>query len=224
MAVELQMFEYGRRLGEEKKKRPQDDVWTILSTAEVETDDGQRTALGRDELDLFFLLLTLAGSETTRNAIAGGLVALLDHRDQLERLRNEPEAMRSAVEEILRWTSPVGYFARRATRDTEIRGVPIAAGDRVTLWYPSGNRDADTFEAPFHFDIRRAPNPHMAFGGGGPHFCLGANLARLEISMLFEELLSRTHEIEVLRAPTYNVLGIDNPVLIAMTELPVRLA
>jgi cholest-4-en-3-one 26-monooxygenase len=224
VAVELQMFEYGRRLGAEKKKKPQDDVWTILSTAEVETDDGQRTALGRDELDLFFLLLTLAGSETTRNAIAGGLVALLDHPEQLERLRREPETMRSAVEEILRWTSPVGYFARRATRDAEIRGVPIAAGDRVTLWYPSGNRDEDTFDSPFRFDIGRAANQHMAFGGGGPHFCLGANLARFEISMLFEELLARTHEIEVLQPPRYTVLGIDNPVLIAMTELPVRLA
>jgi cytochrome P450 len=224
MAIELRMFEYGRALSEQKKEGPQDDVWTVLSTAEVETDDGERTALDQDELDLFFMLLTVAGSETTRNAIAGGLVALLDHPDQLETLRRAPEMMPTAVEEILRWTSPVSYFARRATRDIEIRGVPIAAGDRVTLWYPSGNRDEGAFEAPFRFDMARDPNLHMAFGGGGPHFCLGANLARFEISILFQELLARTHEIEMLEAPTYTVLGIDNPILVAMAELPVRLS
>ena len=224
LELQVQMFEYGRALGEQKKITPQDDVWTLLSTAEIETDDGQRTKLGQEEFDMFFLLLTVAGSETTRNAISGGLVALLDHPDQLERLRREPAMMRSAVEEMLRWTSPVSYFARRATRDTEVRGVPIAAGDRVTLWYPSGNRDEDAFESPFRFDIGRTPNQHMAFGGGGPHFCLGANLARFEISILFEELLARTREIEVLQTPKYTVLGIENPILTAMGELPVRLA
>ncbi len=224
LAIQTQMFEYGRSLGEQKRTQPQDDVWTILSTAEVETDEGQRTGLSQVELDLFFLLLTLAGSETTRNAIASGLVALVEHPDQLERLRREPQLMPSTVDEILRWSSPVAYFARRATRDTEIRGVPIKAGDRVTLWYPSGNRDQDVFESPFRFDISRAPNLHMAFGGGGPHFCLGANLARFEISMLFEELLARTHEIEVLEPPQYTVLGIGNPILLAITELPVRLS
>jgi len=222
--LQVQMFEYGRQLGEQKRRQPQDDVWTILSTAEVEMDDGQRTKLGQDEFDMFFLLLTVAGSETTRNAIAGGLVALLQHADQLERLRREPALMGSAVEEILRWTSPVSYFARRATCDTEINGVPIAAGDRVTLWYPSGNRDENIFESPFRFDIGRAPNQHVAFGGGGPHFCLGANLARFEISILFEELLARTQEIEVLQPPKYTVLGIHNPILTAMSELLVRLA
>jgi cytochrome P450 len=135
--LQVQMFEYGRQLGEQKRRQPQDDVWTILSTAEVEM---------------------------------------------------------------------------------------IAAGDRVTLWYPSGNRDEKVFESPFRFDIGRAPNQHVAFGGGGPHFCLGANLARFEISILFEELLARTHEIEVLQPPKYSVLGIHNPILTAMSELPVRLA
>jgi cytochrome P450 len=128
------------------------------------------------------------------------------------------------VEEILRWSSPVSYFARRATRATEIRGVPIAEGDRVTLWYPSANRDDDVFDDPFRFDIRRTPNPHIAFGGGGAHYCLGANLARREITILFEELLARTHEIEVLQPPVYSALGIDNPILVAVSELPVRLS
>lgn len=224
LGIQVQMFEYAQELGRQKRSDPQDDVWTILSTVEVETDDGERTSLGEVELDLFFLLLTLAGSETTRNAISGGLVALLAHPDQLERLRRDPEAMKPAVDEILRWSSPVSYFARRATRDTEIGGMSIAEGERVALWYPSANRDEDVFDDPFRFDITRTPNPHVAFGGGGPHFCLGANLARREIAILFEELLARTSDIEILGPPEYNVLGILNPVLLAMGELPVRLA
>jgi cytochrome P450 len=223
-AIQVEMFEYARNLGQQKRAHPQDDVWTILSTADIETDNGERTALSEIELDLFFLVLTIAGSETTRNAISIGLLALLDHPDQLEMLRNDPNAMGSAVEEIIRWSSPVSYFARRATRDTEIRGVPIAAGQRITLWYPSANRDEDVFDDPFRFDIRRMPNEHLAFGGGGLHFCLGASLARREIAILFTELLARTRDIEVLARPTYSALGIYNPVLVALKELPVRLA
>jgi cytochrome P450 len=224
LAIQVQMFEYAQELGRRKRSEPRDDVWTILSTVEVETDDGERTTLGEVELDMFFFLLTIAGSETTRSAIAGGLIALLDHPDQLATLRRDPDAMRPAVEEILRWTSPVAYFARRATRATEIRGVSIAEGDRVTLWYPSANRDEEAFEDPFRFDIARSPNNHVAFGGGGPHYCLGANLARREIAILFEELLARTTDIEILAPPTYSGLTIDNPVLGAVRELPVRLS
>jgi cytochrome P450 len=223
LALQVQMFEYAQELGRRKRAEPQDDIWTILSTVDVETDDGERTALGETELDMFFFLLTIAGSETTRNAISGGLIALVEHADQLATLRRDPDAMKPAVEEILRWTSPVAYFARRATRATEIRGVPIAEGDRITLWYPSANRDEDEFVDPFRFDITRAPNNHVAFGGGGPHFCLGANLARHEIKIMFEELLARTNNIEILAPPTYSGLTIDNPVLAAVRELPVRL-
>jgi cytochrome P450 len=153
-----------------------------------------------------------------------GLLALLDSPDQLETLRNDPNVMSSAVEEIVRWSSPVSYFARRATRDTKIGDVRIAEGQRVTLWYPSANRDEDVFEDPFRFDIHRHPNDHIAFGGGGPHFCLGANLARREIAILFEELLRRTRQIEVLEPPTYTSLGIYNPILVAPKNLPVRLS
>jgi cytochrome P450 len=224
LAKQVEMFEYARALGRRKRADPQDDVWTILSTVEGETDDGERAALSELELDLFFLLLTVAGSETTRNAISLGLLALLDHPDQLETLRNDPNAMGSAVEEIIRWSSPVSYFARRATRDTEIRRVPIATGQRVTLWYPSANRDEEVFDHPFRFDIQRTPNEHLAFGGGGPHYCLGANLARREIAILFEELLARTRRIEALGPPTYSALSIHNPILVALRELPVRLA
>jgi cytochrome P450 len=222
--VQVQMFEYAQELGRRKRAEPQDDVWTILSTAEIDTDDGERTQLGEIELDMFFFVLTLAGSETTRNAISGGLIALLDNPDQLATLRTDPEAMKPAVDEILRWTSPVAYFARRATRDTEIRGVPIAEGDRLTLWYPSANRDEDAFPDPSRFDIARTPNNHVAFGGGGAHFCLGANLARREIAIMFEELFARTRDIEILAPPTFSGGTIDNPVLGAVRELPVRLS
>jgi len=132
--------------------------------------------------------------------------------------------MRPAVEEILRWSSPVAYFARRATCDVEIRGARIAKGQRVTFWYPSANRDEEVFEEPFRFDIGRSPNPHVAFGGGGVHFCLGANLARREITILFEELLARTREIEVLAPPRYAALGLWNPVLVVPKEIQVRIA
>jgi cholest-4-en-3-one 26-monooxygenase len=224
MAIQAEMFKYARTLGQEKRRRPQDDVWTILSTVEIDTDDGGRTGLSEIELDLFFLVLTVAGSETTRNAISTGLMALVDHPDQLDTLRNDPTALAPAVDEILRWSSPVSYFARRATRDTGIRSVRIAAGQRITLWYPSANRDDDVFDDPFRFDIHRAPNEHLAFGGGGHHYCLGANLARREIAILFEELLRRTRRIEVLGPPVYSALGIYSPILVGPKELPVRLS
>ena len=222
--IQAQMFEYARKLGEEKRRNPQDDVWTTLSTVEMETEDGGKTRLGEVELDLFFLLLTVAGSETTRNAITLGLVALLDDPEQMAMLRREPQAIPVAVEEMIRWSSPVSYFARRATRDTEIRGVKIAKGDRITLWYPSANRDEEVFRDPFRFDARRTPNEHVAFGGGGPHFCLGANLARREMITFFEELFRRTRTIEATGPLTYATLGIFNSILVAPQSLPVRLS
>ena len=195
-----------------------------LSTAEVASDTGGRTATTQMELDLFFLLLIIAGSETTRNAMSVGLLALLDHPDQLEALRRDRSAIPTAVEEMLRRASPLAYVARRATRDTELRGVRITEGERVTIWYPSANRDADVFYDPFRFDIGRTPNPVLSFGGTGAHFCLGANLARREMTILFEELLDRTREIELVGPPSCNPLGILNPILVNLNDLPVRLA
>ena len=220
---QVRMFEYALALGQDKIANPQDDVWTILSTISVESEDGEFHALTQIELDLFFILLVVAGSETTRNAASQGLLALLRHPDQLDLLRRHPEAIPTAVEEMLRWSSPVSYFARRAAEDTEIRGVPIAKGDRISMWYPSGNRDEEVFADPFGFDIERSPNRHMAFGGGGAHFCLGASLARRELITLFEVLLERTREIELSGGPTYTSLGILNPILLFMDRLPVRL-
>ena len=222
-AIQSEMFQYGKELGKTKRKKPQDDVWTILTTVEITTDDGLRTGLSEMELDLFFTLLLIGGSETTRNVVSLALLALLDNPHQLERLRRDGEIMRSATEEFIRWASPVAYFRRTVTRDTTLAGVRIAAGDRVTLWYPSGNRDEGVFDDPFRFDISRSPNHHVAFGGGGPHFCLGSHLARREISVLFEELLARTARIEPTGEPRYSVQGIGNPTLVSVKELPVRL-
>ncbi len=213
-----QIFAYGQKISAQKRKQPEDDVLSLLVT--VEDDLGQLSPL---ELDAFFLLLTVAGSETTRHAISSGLQQLMKEPEQLEALRRDPGLQKSATEEIIRWTSPVAYFKRMVAEDTEISGVPISAGERVTLWYPSGNRDEAAFEDPFRFDIRRKPNEHVSFGGGGPHFCLGAHLARREISILFEELLKRTSDIELVGEPTYSVLGIGNPILMSLGTLPVRL-
>lgn len=216
---QIEMFEYAQGLSRSKRARPADDVWTTLSTVEV---DGE--GLGETELDFFFMLLTAAGSETTRNALSVGLPTLVDHPEQLERLRSDPSLFKTAVDEILRWSSPVSYFARRANVDVEIRGVPIRAGDRVTIWYASANRDEDVFDDPFSFDITRSPNPYVSFGGGGPHYCLGANLAKLEITILFDELLRRTREIEVVAPPVWQSFTILNPILLATEELRVRLS
>jgi len=222
-AIEAELHAYAHALGAEKRRCPADDVWTSLTTAEVEHDDGTRTQLSEFELDLFFMVLTIAGSETTRNAIASGLVALVEHPDQMAQLRTDPTVMPTAVEEILRWTTPAAYFRRTAAVDTQIGDVPITAGDRVTIWHPSANRDERAFADPFRFDITRADNPHVTFGGGGIHFCLGANLAKREIKVMFEELLGRVSEIEVVGELAYSVQGIGNPITVSLQDLPVRL-
>jgi cytochrome P450 len=213
-----EVFGYGQKIAGQKRANPTDDVLSRLVI--VEDELGKLNDL---ELEAFFMLLTVAGSETTRGAIAGGLRQLLAEPEQLDALRRDSGLLKVATEEIIRWTSPVAYFKRVVAQDTEIRGVPIAEGDRVTLWYPSGNRDGSHFDDPFRFDIRRAPNEHISFGGGGPHFCLGAHLARREITILFEELLKRTSDIELIGDTAHSVLGIGNPILVSLSKLPVRL-
>lgn len=217
-ALAAQIFEYGASLSKRKRAKPEDDVLSILVGAEDELGP-----LSDIELDAFFLLLTVAGSETTRSAISAGLLQLMQEPEQLQALRADAGLLKGATEEILRWSSPVSYFKRIVAKDTEIGGVSIPAGDRVSLWYPSGNRDERAFVDPFRFDIRRSPNDHIAFGGGGPHFCLGAHLARREITILFEELLKRTAEIELIGDATYSVLGVGSPILVGLGNMPVRL-
>lgn len=186
MNVSVEMFTYADALGNERRAMPREDIVTAIVNAEVE---GER--LSEMEFDMFFMLLTVAGNETTRNAITHGMIAFLEHRDQWDRLREHPELFDLAAEEIVRWASPVIYFRRSVTHDVELRGQQLRAGDKITVWYPSANRDDDIFERPFDFDIGRDPNPHIGFGGRGPHFCLGSNLARLEIKALYEELTKR---------------------------------
>ncbi len=220
----LETYQYAHALGEEKRRNPTDDVWTTLTAAQVELPDGTRTQLSEEELAIFFVVLTVGGSETTRNAIAGGLMALLDHPDQLKLLRDDPTLVPTAVEEILRWTSPLTYFRRTAVEDVVIGDQRIEAGDRVTMWFPSANRDGDIFEDPFRFDITRAHNPHVAFGAGGPHYCLGANLARRELKAFLEELLNLVGDITITGQPQYSVQGIENPITLGFTNLPVQLS
>jgi cytochrome P450 len=190
---------YGRELVARKRARPprdDDDMLSVAIHAELPDERGTPRRLGDEELLPFLSLLLVAGSETTRNAIAGGLLALIQHPAQLAALRADPAALPTAVEEILRWTSPTAYNRRTATRDLELGGQTIRAGDKVTHWYPSANRDEAVFPDPFRFDVRRQPNPHLAFGHGA-HHCLGASLARTEIRVVLEELLPRWGEIEL---------------------------
>ncbi|UXA06196.1 cytochrome P450 [Mycobacterium sp. SMC-2] len=218
-----EMFGYAHELGSAKRRAPADDVWTKLTTAEIDQPDGSRTELSEFELDLFFIVLVFAGSETTRNAIASGLLALLEHPDQFERMRIDPSVLPTAVEEICRWSSPVSYFRRTAVEDVVVGDACIEAGDAVSLWYASANRDAAVFADPFAFDISRERNPHVGFGGGGAHYCLGANLAKREIQVMFDELTARVTEVGLLGEPEYSVQGAENPITVSLRQLPVRL-
>jgi cholest-4-en-3-one 26-monooxygenase len=184
-----EIFGYCDALVDDRRKNPRDDILTALVQAEV---DGDR--LSREEIDSFFVILCVAGNETTRNLIAHAMNALIERPDTYRELRAEVAddgLWRSATEEFLRWGSSIHNFRRTATRDTELRGQPIAAGEKVVTFYMSANHDEDVFPDPYTFDIRRTPNDHVTFGGGGPHFCLGANLARLQIRCMIRELLRR---------------------------------
>jgi cholest-4-en-3-one 26-monooxygenase len=211
----MELYAYAAELANQKRANPSDDLISVLSQAEV---DGER--LSGLEIDLFFLLLSVAGNETTRNLISHGLVALLEHPDQLAKLRANPDLMGSTIEEMLRWASPVMQFRRTAMVDHELGGQPIKDGDKIVFWHISANRDETKFAEPFTFDIARAPNEHVAFGGGGPHFCLGANLARMEIRVMFEELLARFPEMEI----TGEVSRLRSNFINGIKHIPLRVA
>ena len=185
-----EMFMYSTELAAEKRKNPGDDIISTLLQAEVE---GNR--LTDTEFNLFFQLLAVAGNETTRNLISNGMNFMFEHPDQWAKLVNDRSLLPGAIDEMLRYASPVMYMRRTAPEDFELRGQTIREGEKMALWYISANRDEDVFEDPQRFDVTRSPNEYVAFGGGGPHFCLGANLAKLEIRVMFEELLNRLPDI-----------------------------
>ncbi len=190
-AAILEMFLYAAELANDRRANPREDLVSIIVNAEV---DGQK--LSDVEFNMFWLLLVIAGNETTRNLLSGGLQVLFAHPDQHQELIDDPSLIPAAVEEMLRYVSPVIHFRRTATKDTELGGVKIAEGDKVVVYYPSANRDETVFENPNVFDIRRTPNEHVAFGSG-PHFCLGANLARMEIVAMYDELFRRVPQLRL---------------------------
>ncbi|MGH2861168.1 MAG: cytochrome P450 [Solirubrobacteraceae bacterium] len=197
----LEMFAFGRRIADERRHHSRNDIMSDLVAA----------GLTQQEMDVYFILLASAGNETTRHTISHSLVALNEHPDQLELLRADfAELGKPATEELLRWATPVQHFRRTARVDTELGGRQIRAGNKVTTWFASGNRDETVFEQPDRLDLTRSPNPHMTFGPGGIHLCLGSHLARMEVRITFEDLLARGVWLEPagpperLRSNTFN--------------------
>lgn len=213
----LEVFEYGRELAARRRGGNGTDLVSKLIN-QVPRDG---VPLSERDFDNYFLLLVVAGNETTRHAITHAMRALIDHPDQAERLRADPDLMPAAVEEFLRWASPVYHFRRTATRDVELGGKRVREGDKVVLWFASANRDERVFDDPYRFDVTRAPNDQISFGKGGPHFCLGNALARLEMRIMFEELLPRLADIrlagEVSRVRSNFVNGVkEMPVTVTL--------
>ncbi len=201
MAAGIELFQYGLELAQDRIDNPRDDITTTLMQAEIEDENG-RHKLTTSELGSFFLLLVAAGNETTRNAISHGMLALTRNPEQRAIWTADPAAVSdAAVEEIVRWASPVIHFRRTATADAVVGGQEIKAGQKVVMFYNSANRDERAFPDPYKFDVLRTPNEHAGFGAGGPHFCLGANLARREIKLMFEELFRRLPDLEITGEP-----------------------
>jgi cytochrome P450 len=211
--VSQEIGAYGVALAEDRRSKGRDDLTTNLVEAEL---DGER--LTSSEIASFFILLATAGNETTRNAISHGIVALTRYPEQRERWWSAFDSVaKSAAEEVVRWASPVIYMRRTVTEDTEVSGTKLAAGDKVTMWYCSANRDEAKFPDPWTFDVLRTPNPQVGYGAGGAHFCLGANLARREITMAFEELHRQVPDIEATGEPAILL----SPFIHGIKRLPV---
>ena len=208
----LELYAYASELFALKRADPHEDLMSVLTEVDIE---GEK--LSELELELFFLLLTVAGNETTRNLISGGMVAFFENPDQWQLLRNDRSLLPTAVEEMLRYVSPVMDFRRQTTTRIELEGQVIEENSKVVFYHVSANRDETVFPNPHTFDITRDPNPHMAFGAGGPHFCLGANLARLEIRTMFEHLLDRMPDI----ALDGEVQRLQSPFINGVKHIPV---
>jgi cytochrome P450 len=208
-----QLWDLGREVVAERLRVPGDDLLSTLLAAEV---DGDR--LSETDLDNFFSILVVAGNETTRIAIAQGVLAFCEHPEQWQRLRADPGLLPAAADEVLRWTCPTHFMRRTAAADTELGGARIRAGDKVVLWYVSGNRDEAEFADPDAFDVGRSPNRHLSFGRGGPHLCLGAHLARLEVRVVLAALARRVAGFELAGPPRRIRSNFTN----GLRELPVR--
>jgi cytochrome P450 len=191
------IFSYAYELTAEKRRNPVDDIWSTLASAVVTDESGEQLSIPANELEIFFYVLTFAGSDTTKNALAAGLQAFVANPGEIERYRADEAIRAGAVEEVLRWATPVAFWTRSTKVDLEMDGVTIPKGDRVVAMLRSANRDEEVFEDPFTFDIGRTDNPHVTFGGGGPHHCLGAMLARAEIRAVLDELLCRADDISL---------------------------
>jgi cholest-4-en-3-one 26-monooxygenase len=216
MQAMAEMFSYVSELCQQRRSEPRDDIMTELLQAEIDGDK-----LTEFELHAFFMFLSAAGNETTRNAAAHGVHAFLENPGEYDKLVQDPGGLvASATEEILRWATPVMYIRRNVTADTELRGHALQAGDKVGIWHVSANRDEDVFDDPFRFAIERQPNEHLAFGGGGPHFCLGASLARMELRVLFEELARRVPVLRPLGPP----VPLRSNIVAGIKHLPVELS
>jgi len=210
-----QLWDLGREVIKEKLREPGDDLLSTLLAAEV---DGDR--LTETDLDNFFSIMVIAGNETTRIAIAQGVLAFIEHQDQWDRLTADPGALaNSAADEVIRWTCPTHFMRRTATKDTDLAGARIKEGDKVILWYVSGNRDETEFQNPDTFDVGRAPNRHLSFGRGGPHLCLGAHLAKLEVRVVLAALARRVARFELTGPPQRIRSNFTN----GLRELPVRI-
>jgi cytochrome P450 len=208
----LDMFGYFNAVTASRREHPTEDLASAIANDRV---DGE--PLSDIDTVSYYLIVATAGHDTTSATISGGLHALIENPDQLERLRDNLDLMPSATEEMIRWVTPVKEFMRTAARDTEVRGIPIAAGDSVLLSYVSANRDEDAFEDPFRFDVGREPNKHVAFGYG-VHFCMGAALARMEVNSFFSELLPRLKSIEMEGDPQFTATTFVG----GLKHLPVR--
>jgi cholest-4-en-3-one 26-monooxygenase len=215
MEASMELYMYAQSLADARRERPMDDIVTTLVTAEL---DGEK--LSDIEFNVFVLLLAVAGNETTRNLISGGMLALMENPEEKAKvLADVPGTLDTLVDEMLRYVSPVMYFRRTALVDTELRGVPIQQGQKVTVWYGAANRDEDVFRAPHTFDVLRSPNEHIAFGGRGPHYCLGTALAKMEIKVMFEEMLTKAPEMRLAGEPDRLASNLIN----GIKHLPVTL-
>jgi cytochrome P450 len=212
LAAVVEMFNYAHEVAERKRAEPADDLASTIVHAEV---DGER--LDDVDFNLFFILLVDAGGDTTRNLLGSGLLALFDHPDERLRLQRDHDSIPTAVEELLRWCSPVIYMRRRATRPVSLHGVDIHADDKVVMYYGAANRDERAFDDPDRLDLRREPNHHVAFGGGGPHFCLGAHIGRLEIAAMLREVFTRLPDL----APAGDVTWLPSTFISGPKHLPV---